>query len=409
MYIGVKKMLFFIINGEWKQTILYSPVYSIISLILIINAIISLVFLIKNYKKKKFKKMFGWTVPFIICILLFPVMWIQFEYYNYHDECGCCVIIDYDEKEFAPIGGKCLEFDYERNIVLIGTNDGLGLYYLENNTHYMIGNHSISTLTIDYNHDIYYIGTYDNGINKFFINNGTYMSDLPEFQDYKNIREITYNHFNDSLLIGYESEVNNEMNSVYYDKKNDLSLTYSFHQYKLSINNHNNNSQLTIDMPNNNIFYEWGIKDLKIEYDYKFKLVVFGLSYQTFNHRNPNSSLVIYDIENGSFSYVSIPYTEYYIFNEINDISLDPDYHILFIASKHGLYFYSMITGEIWLYNTFSKNNFISLTFDYNNKIIYMSEEEQLDNINYYYLYEYDLANATKYHLVNEEKIEIFP
>jgi len=308
MYIGVKKMLFFIINGEWKQTILYSPVYSIISLILIINAIISLVFLIKNYKKKKFKKMFGWTVPFIICILLFPVMWIQFEYYNYHDECGCCVIIDYDEKEFAPIGGKCLEFDYERNIVLIGTNDGLGLYYLENNTHYMIGNHSISTLTIDYNHDIYYIGTYDNGINKFFINNGTYMSDLPEFQDYKNIREITYNHFNDSLLIGYESEVNNEMNSVYYDKKNDLSLTYSFHQYKLSINNHNNNSQLTIDMPNNNIFYEWGIKDLKIEYDYKFKLVVFGLSYQTFNHRNPNSSLVIYDIENGSFSYVSIPY-----------------------------------------------------------------------------------------------------
>jgi len=108
-------------------------------------------------------------------------------------------------------------------------------------------------------------------------------------------------------------------------------------------------------------------------------------------------------------SHMFLYLTEYYIFNEINDISLDPDYHILFIASKHGLYFYSMITGEIWLYNTFSKNNFISLTFDYNNKIIYMSEEEQLDNINYYYLYEYDLANATKYHLVNEEKIEIFP
>lgn len=318
-----------------------------------------------------------------------------------------CIPKDFEEPSPRLLGGYCLEYDYERNNLVIGKMEGLGVFDIENNTYKIIENYCITAITIDYNNDIYYFGGLSTGVKKYYVNNDTYISYLPEYREYIDIKDLAYDHFNDRLLIGethtsYEKfdPINdkgyNEINSVFYDMKNNISLTYSFHDYQLYINNYTNHSQLIIDMPKNNIFNEGDIFDLNIEYDHKFKLVFFGFSYDTYLYNTQNSSLVIYNIETGNLSYISFPYCFYGLFSEVRDVCLDSKSHILYIATEYGLYYYNITTEKIGLVKGFENKYIGSLTLDNNNRNLYVSQGDQLEYHSNHYLYKYIIENEKK-------------
>jgi hypothetical protein len=351
--------------------------------------------------KSKIKVISG-LIFILTLILIGNVLYYTF-YTMSIDECGGGIRIE--EKEPKLTSGNCMEFDYERNILVIGTEEGLGLFYLKNDTYQLIGNDRISSLAIDYEHDIYYVGTFYKGIKNYYVKNNTYIK-TSEFKGHKYIRNLAYNEYNNSLLIGEKPERRfynyyrmekwvNDINSVFYDNENNLSFTYSQKFHLLNISNHNNGTNLTIKLPDNDVFDFFDIDELEIIYDSSFDVIFFGIKYD-YLHKDL-SGLVSYNLGTNVISNISLPRDKDQKTGNINDICLDKKHNELYIASNR-LYIYNLSENSIRKIdkkNGFDSNKFRLLAIDYQNDILYI--------INYRSSVQYSSENTIlyKYYLNN--------
>lgn len=304
----------------------------------------------------------------------------------------------YEEEILRPRGGDFLEFDRERNILLIGEERGLGLYNPLNNTYKIINLKEVTGIAIDYVYDIYYISTLGNGIKKYFINNNTLINNPFEFHDYKYAYQLAFDEYNNNLVICLpsrlekddfiyqfnnnksiiidtdEKNVYTENNSALYSSERKILFIYTQHQHLLKIINYNNNTKSINVELDKNIFNESKIENVDIVYDPKFEIVFLGIIYNRnyYLYHDTNRSLVIYNVNNNNISYLNLPKYEFRVSTIVYDICINSESHELYIGSDRGLLIYNISTKN---FNRIGSINhkIKSLVFDYKASTLYYS------------------------------------
>jgi hypothetical protein len=285
---------------------------------------------------------------------------IQFEIDQYP--------LGYEER---PTGGYCLEYDYERNTLLIGAEDGLGIYNLDNGSYQLItpkyNDTRISAIAIDYINDIYYFGTYTSGIKKYYVEKNRLEENLIEFQNFQFIRKLAYDSHSNKLLI---YDYHDFTNIPYYDTNSQTLFTYN--ENKLLIRNYINNTIKTI----NNItevltFIGYhGYNDVDFAYDFKLNILYLSLQTEFGDRSSLNWDVLIYNLNTDQIEYIILP--EFHK-NNIIDLSLDYKRHEIYIASSHGLYKYNYSTGNYTKLAEDLTHSIASVTYDFTNDVIYFS------------------------------------
>jgi hypothetical protein len=344
-------------------------------------------------------------VCFLILILFVPIVYpflIGPYKSNNRIECGD---IDRHYEEPRPIGGNCLEYDFERDILLMGTENGLGLYHTENGTYQLVGNDRINSLSIDYKHDVYYIGTYSLGIKKYDIKSNTYISNHLEFRNYEHIRQLTYNEYTESLIIGeYKSE--GSINSAFYDNTSKILFIYDIYKYKFTITYYNNNSNKIIIFLNNEIFRLNFVEDVDIDYDPILNIVFLAFEYNNYYEYKGTSSitqgLIAYNLNTTELSYFNLSGSKERKHPRIQDICINQKEHLLYIAtSDSGLFSYNITTKKFNKIRGFKTNYFRSLTLDDQKDILYVTTDTEHLRISS------GDTSLSKYYLTNGTIVEL--
>lgn len=296
-----------------------------------------------------------------------------------------CIPKDFEEPDPRPTGGSCLEFDYERNIILIGTDDGFGMYYTENETYKLFGSKNgynpIFSIAIDYNHDTYYLGTLE-GIIIYDIKNNTYNENPNDYSAFQNIRKIAYNSYNDMVLT---YEYPNLRNIPFYDSKNNI--LFIFDENRLGVIDYKNNITKSLKITDE-VIDGYPIRNIDFAYDSKLNIIFLSLEYESYSsYAEVNWSVIGYNINNNEVLYINLP--KFQSFTRVWDLSLNPKQHLLYIASGNGLYEYNISKNELnridWKFNL-DWDDFGSLTFDLKKDLLYFTYPSDEPNT----LYKYD-------------------
>jgi hypothetical protein len=263
---------------------------------------------------------------------------------------------------------NCIEFDHERDVLVLGADNGFGIYYPQNNTYEFIAEIYNITLSIaiDYENDIYYFGTWGGGIKKYFINEKRYVDFLPEFENQIYIEKLVYDNYNDELIISEQTWPDRKKNIAYYDES-----TLQLFNYKygvLTINDFKLNTNNTIEiLPEPESVYIEEIID--VEYDGKKNFIFLAVGERNYF----NCDIVKINVITEEIFYINI--TNHGPNFEIFDLSLDSKYSELYVATNSGLFIKSIDIGKINYVDfngDYSSYYPMSITNDKNNDLFYI-------------------------------------
>jgi hypothetical protein len=297
---------------------------------------------------------------------------------------------------------NCMEFDYERNILLISTFLEFAFYYPENNNFEIILDYPISEIAIDYKHDIYYLSTFssgDNVIKKYFIGNKTIMDYPITLSKNSGVGGLTYNEYTDELIIDIYY---NDVNIAYYDNLTKQLFNFRCNCYldnskgELLVTNYllNNTKTIPIDeivTPENNftqneiyeILYGISAEITDIIYDSATNTLFIGIWYE--DSVEILCSLIYIDLNTESVSKVVLPVSQGT--TGILDMCINAKTNELYLATNFGLYTFNTISKELVRIdsNYFDIEYISHITYDPNDEKLYLINSPYgIDSLLYY-------------------------
>jgi hypothetical protein len=310
--------------------------------------------------------------------LLLDLGWNE-KYINEQKATYNNIFYEYERKP-RPRDGNCLEYDHEREILLIGTNNGLGLYNPIYDTYEIIGDGKITSICIDYKRDIYYLGV--SGLNRlkiYNIRNYTFYFDNNYMKSNINISWIIFDDFDDKLIIDNVSDVD----LAYYDHQ--TKQLFSYNNRTITILNHTTNSSQFIKLTEvitkknnftkterNRLLYQdiYDISD--IIYDPFSNKIFLSIDYHSeLEGPFPQLNLISINLTNNKVKKIYL-YPKYPI--NIKNMDLSIKNRELYLGSNYNIYIYNLITKKTkYMGEKIGKSIYASpiMTYDENNDVLY--------------------------------------